>query len=99
MTKLYLKYSHLPSLQDSISPRVEDLQHLSHEEAERVKEWFQDHTSRRQSWIGQGSGLPLILVEAGVTDEEASSSTWLDMSCKENFIVSVIICCLLLVVT
>ena len=33
--------------------------------------------------------LPLTLVEAGVTDEEARSCS--DMSCKENVIVSVII--------
>ena len=33
--------------------------------------------------------LPLTLVEAGVTDEEARSCS--DMSCKENFIVSVLI--------
>ena len=100
VTKLYLKYRHLPSLQDSIFPGVKDPQHLSHEEAERVMEWFQGHMMKLEE--GRASlliimmaressftSLPLTLVEAGVTDEEACSCS--DMSCKENFIVSVII--------
>ena len=86
VTKLYLKYRHLPSLQDSISPGVKDPQHLSHEEAERVKKWFQGHMMERESSF---RSLLLTLVEAGVTDEEARSCLY--MSCKENFIVSVII--------
>ena len=90
VTKLYLKYRHLPSLQDSISPGVEDPQHLSHEEAERVKEWFQGHMTKLEE--GRASSLrnlPMSLVEAGLTDEEASPCTMLEHVLQKNFIVSV----------
>ena len=74
MTKLYLKYRHLPSLQDHIAPGVKDPQHLGHEEVARVKSWFKDHL-RELEEREKGSGLWLlsILVEAGVTDEEVHS--------------------------
>lgn len=81
MTKVYLKYRHLPSLQDSISPGVKDPQNLGHEEVERVKRWLQDHMTE----LKEGSeserisvrNCPMILVEAGVTDVEASFYTML----------------------
>ena len=75
MTKLYLKYRHLPSLQAYISPGVKDPQHLSHEEVARVKSWFTDHLRELKEGRDMVSELwlPLILVEAGVTDEEVHS--------------------------
>ena len=72
VTKLYLKYRHLPSLQDHISPGVKDPQHLSQEEVERVRSWFRDHM---MEVLLLSNPLPVILVEAGVTDEEVCSST------------------------
>ena len=72
MTKLYLKYCHLPSLQADISPGVKDPRHLSPEEVERVKSWFMDHAV---DVVSLSSPLTMILVEAGVTDEEVCSST------------------------
>ena len=75
MTKLYLKYRHLPSLQAHISPGVKDPQHLSHEEVARVKRWFRDHMIELKEGREEGSELrlSLILVEAGVTDKEVHS--------------------------
>ena len=74
VTKLYLKYHHLPTLQACVSPGVKDPQHLSHEEVEKVKEWFQDHIAELKKGRDLTS-LHLTLVEAGVTDKEARSST------------------------
>ena len=74
MTKLYLKYRHLPSLQACVSPEVKDPQHLSHEEVGKVKMWFQNHLTELKKERDLTS-LHLTLVEAGVTDEEACSST------------------------
>ena len=86
VTKLYLKYSHLPSLQDSISPGVKDPQHLSHEEMEKVKKWFQGHMTELEE---RGVldypllYLSLALVEAGVT--EARSCTMLGHVLRREF--------------
>ena len=67
MTKLYLKYCHMPSLQARITPGVKDPQHLSHEEAGKVKEWLLRHLTDMQRGA---TTLCLAIVEAGVTDEE-----------------------------
>ena len=74
VAKLYLKYCHLPSLQAHISPGVKDPQHLSHEEVEKGKKWFGDFVKKLEP-TSQSSPLPVILVEAGVTDEEVCFST------------------------
>ena len=67
MTKLYLKYCHIPSLQASVYPGVKDPQHLSHKEAGKVKEWLLRHLTGMRG----AATLCLAIVEAGVTDEEA----------------------------
>ena len=88
VTKLYLKYRHLPSLQDSISPGVKDPQHLSHEKMERVKKWFQGHMTEleeRRVSDYPSPYLSLALVEAGVTDEEARSCTMLGHVLQREF--------------
>ena len=74
VTKLYLKYRHLPSLQACIAPRETDPQHLSHEKAEKMKGWVKDHLQELME-VRESSSFLLILVEAGVADEEACSST------------------------
>ena len=81
MTKLYLKYRHLPSLQACVSPRVKEFEplYLNRKEVGGVKRWLKLNTKRES--------LPLILVEAGVANEEVCSSTMLDMSYKENSLV------------
>ena len=73
VTKLYLKYRHLPSLQDCISPKVKNPQDLSDEEVTEVRVWVRKHLRkiRLQSWT---IDPVLALIEAGVTDEEVSSS-------------------------
>ena len=67
MTKLYLKYCHMPFLQAYVYPGVKDPQHLSHEEAEKVKRWLLRHLTDMQRGA---TTLCLAIVEAGVTDEE-----------------------------
>lgn len=69
VTKLYLKYRHLPSLQDCISPKVKDPQDLSDEEVMKVRGWVIEHLMKiqLQSWR---INLSAPLIEAGVTDEE-----------------------------
>ena len=57
----------MPSLQDRITPGVKDPQHLSHEEAEKVKRWLLIHLTDMQRGA---TTLCLAIVEAGVTDEE-----------------------------
>ena len=75
VTKLYLKYRHLPSLQAHIFPGVKDPQHLSHEEVEGVKKWLKNHVLKMGlESMSLSSPLPLILVEAGMTDEEVHYS-------------------------
>ena len=66
MTKLYLKYCHIPSLQACVYPGVKDPQHLSYEEAGKVKRWLLKHLTDMQ----RGATLFLAIVEAGVTEEE-----------------------------
>ena len=58
----------MPSLQARITPGVKDPQHLSHEEAEKVKGWLLRHLTDMQRGA---TTLGLAIVEAGVTDEEA----------------------------
>ena len=74
MTKLYLKYCHMPSLQALVYPGVKDPQHLSHKEAGKVKEWLLNHLTGMQRGA---TTLCLAIVEAGVTDEEMQLRTTL----------------------
>ena len=67
VTKLYLKYCHMPFLQAFVYFGVKDHQHLSHEEAEKVKRWLLIHLTDMQRGA---TTLCLAIVEAGETDEE-----------------------------
>ena len=75
VTKLYLKYRHLPSLQDHISPKVKNPQDLSDEEVTEVSVWVRKHLMKMQGVQSWTINPVLALIEAGVTDEEVSSST------------------------